>query len=292
MGSLSDTIAVARAEQRALIIPGATDAITARVIQELGFEAVYLTGAGFANARFGFPDIGLVSLAEMVDNVAAIAEAIDIPMVVDADTGYGNAMNVQRAVRLLERAGAAAIQIEDQVTPKRCGHFDGKEVIGSDEMVQKIHAAVDARQGDLLIIARTDAAAVWGIDEAIDRANLYRDAGADIMFVEAPTSQKDLARIPSEVPGIHVANMVEGGKTPILSQVDLATLGFTLIIYANSALRAAVHGVHSVLQHLRTEGSTVGVIDQMITWEERQNLVQKPQFDTIEAKYRTEENSQ
>lgn len=289
MAGFREVVATAKAEQRALIVPGATDAITARVIEQLGFAAVYVTGAGLANARFGFPDIGLVSMSEVVDHVAAIAEAIDIPLIVDADTGYGNALNVRRTVQLLERAGASAIQIEDQVAPKRCGHFDGKEVIEADEMAQKIRAAVDARCSDTLIIARTDAAAVSGIDEALERARLYRKAGADILFVEAPTSRDELARIPQTVPGTHVVNMVEGGRTPLLGQQELAALGFTLIFYANSAMRAAVFGVRTVLQHLRDEGSTVGVVDQLITWDERQALVQKPRFDDLEVKYRVKE---
>lgn len=289
MAGLREIVATAKAEQRALVVPGATDAITARVIEQLGFAAVYVTGAGLANARFGYPDIGLVDLREMVDHVAAIAEAVDLPLVVDADTGHGNALNVLRTVRLLERAGAAAVQIEDQVTPKRCGHFDGKEVIDADEMVQKVHAAVDARSSDTLIIARTDAAAVSGIDAALERAQLYRDAGADILFVEAPTSRQELARIPREVPGMHVVNMVEGGRTPLMGQQDLAALGFTLIVYANSALRAAVLGATTVLRHLRDEGSTLGVSDQLITWGERQALVQKPRFDSLEVKYRAKE---
>ena len=289
MTSLREVVTAAKADQRALIVPGATDAITARVIEELGFAAIYITGAGLANARFGYPDIGLVGLNEVVDHVAAVAESVDIPLVVDADTGYGNALNVQRTVRLLERAGAAAIQIEDQVAPKRCGHFDGKEVIDAEEMAQKIRAAVDARQLDTLIIARTDAAAVDGIDQALERAQLFHEAGADILFVEAPTSRLELARIPESVPGIHVVNMVEGGRTPLLGQQELAAMGFTLIVYANSAMRAAVLGARAVLRHLRDEGSTVGVSDRLITWEERQALVQKPLFDALEAKYRSKE---
>lgn len=286
MSRLRQVLAQAKQAQRALILPGAVDAITARVIEELGFPAVYLTGAGLANARYGYPDIGLIGMAEVVDHVAAVAEAVAIPIVVDADTGYGNALNVARTVRLLERAGAAAIQIEDQVAPKRCGHFDGKEVIAAEEMVQKIRAALDACRTDVMIIARTDAAAVHGLDEALRRAELYRDAGADILFVEAPTSRQDLARIPGAVPGIHVVNMVEGGRTPVIGRQELADMGFTLVLYANSAMRAAVQATRTVLAHLRDEGSTIGVSDRLITWDERQRLVRKPVFDALEAKYR------
>lgn len=289
MGDLQSIVSAAKADGRALIVPGATDAVTARVIEDLGFSAAYVTGAGLSNARFGYPDIGLVGMSEVVEHVAAMAENVDIPLIVDADTGYGNALNVQRAVRLLERAGAAAIQIEDQVAPKRCGHFDGKEVIDADEMVQKIRAAVDARSSQTLVIARTDAAAVLGIDEALDRAHRYQEAGADVLFVEAPTSRDDLARIPREVPGTHVVNMVEGGRTPLLGQDELGSMGFTLIVYANSAMRAAVYATRSVLQHLRDAGSTIGVTDRLITWDDRQGLVRKPLFDALEVKYRTKE---
>lgn len=289
MPGFAAAVAAAKAEGRALIVPGATDAITARVIEQLGFGAVYVTGAGLANARYGYPDIGLVGLREVVDHVAAIAEGVDIPLVVDADTGYGNVLNVQRTVRLLERAGAAAIQLEDQVAPKRCGHFDGKEVIDAEEMAQKIRGAVDARCADTLIIARTDAAAVHGIDEALERAHLYQQAGADVLFVEAPTSSEELARIPQAVPGTHVVNMVEGGRTPLMGQQELAAMGFTLIVYANSAMRAAVFGARTVLQHLRDTGSTIGATDRLISWEDRQSLVQKPLFDALEVKYGVKE---
>lgn len=285
MESLREAIANAKAMRKALIVPGATDAITVRLIEDIGFTAAYITGAGLANSGYGYPDIGLIGIREVVDHLASISETAKIPLIVDADTGYGNAINVQRTVRLLERAGASAIQIEDQVAPKRCGHFDGKEVIDADEMVQKIRAAVDACNAGTMIIARTDAGAVMGIDEAIKRAKMYQDAGADILFVEAPTSREDLARIPREVPGTHIVNMVEGGRTPLIGQDELAAMGFTLIVYANSAMRAAVFAVRRVLGHLQGAGSTVDVVDQLITWDERQSLVQKPMFEALESKY-------
>ena len=278
-------VAGAHAERRAVIVPGATDTITARVIEELGFEAIYVTGAGLSNSRFGYPDVGLITMTEMVDQVAAMAEGVSLPLIVDADTGFGNPVNVQRTVRLLERAGAAGIQIEDQMAPKRCGHFEGKEVVPAEEMVQKIRAAVDARRQDTMIIARTDAAAVLGMGEALDRAMQYLEAGADVLFVEAPTSHGDLAAIPLAVPGLHVANMVEGGKTPIVAQADLAAMGFTLVLYANSALRASVHAVREVLGHLRVAGSTELVVDRLITWHDRQSLVRKQEFEDLEARY-------
>ena len=285
MSRLRDVVAGAHAERRAVIVPGATDTITARVIEELGFEAIYVTGAGLSNSRFGYPDVGLITMTEMVDQVAAMAEGVSLPLIVDADTGFGNPVNVQRTVRLLERAGAAGIQIEDQMAPKRCGHFEGKEVVPAEEMVQKIRAAVDARRQDTMIIARTDAAAVLGMGEALDRAMQYLEAGADVLFVEAPTSHGDLAAIPLAVPGLHVANMVEGGKTPIVAQSDLAAMGFTLVLYANSAMRASVHAVREVLGHLRVAGSTEMVADRLITWHDRQSLVRKQEFEDLEARY-------
>ncbi len=285
MSRLRDVVAGAHAERRAVIVPGATDTITARVIEELGFEAIYVTGAGLSNSRFGYPDVGLITMTEMVDQVAAMAEGVSLPLIVDADTGFGNPVNVQRTVRLLERAGAAGIQIEDQMAPKRCGHFEGKEVVPAEEMVQKIRAAVDARRQDTMIIARTDAAAVLGMGEALDRAMQYLEAGADVLFVEAPTSHHDLAAIPLAVPGLHVANMVEGGKTPIVAQSDLAAMGFTLVLYANSAMRASVHAVREVLGHLRVAGSTEMVADRLITWHDRQSLVRKQEFEDLEARY-------
>jgi 2-methylisocitrate lyase-like PEP mutase family enzyme len=285
---LRSLVEEAKAQQRAILVPGATDAITARIIEQLGFEMIYVTGAGLSNARFGYPDLGLITLSEMAEQVAALSDAVDLPLLVDADTGFGSALNVRRAVRMLERAGASGIQIEDQVFPKRCGHFEGKEVVRTAEMVEKIRAAVDARQRDTLIIARTDAAAVLGVSEALERAEAYQAAGADILFVEAPTSLDELAQIPDAVPGIHVANMVEGGRTPIVAQTELAAMGFTLIVYANSAMRAAAQGTREVLDHLHRHGSTQAITDRLITWDDRQSLVRKPEFEALEARYLVE----
>ena len=229
------------ARRAAVQAPGTANALFARVIEELGFEVVYVTGAGIANMHVGAPDIGLTTLTEIANAVAAISDAVALPLVVDADTGFGNAVNVVRTVRVLERAGAAGLQIEDQVFPKKCGHFAGKAVIALDEMVQKVKAAVDARRdGDLQIIARTDARAVEGMDGAIGRAQAYIEAGADVAFVEAPTNLAELARIPREIAAPQVANIVFGGKTPDPGRAELAKLGFSLVLYANAALQAAV----------------------------------------------------
>jgi 2-methylisocitrate lyase-like PEP mutase family enzyme len=269
-----------------VLLPGAANALAARVIAASGFEAVYITGAGIANTALGVPDLGLVTLTELVDHVAAISDAVALPLVVDADTGFGNALNLRRAVRLLERAGANAIQIEDQVFPKRCGHFEGKAVIATAAMVQKIKAAADARHDpDLLIIARTDARAVEGLDAAIDRAAAYREAGADILFVEAPQSAAELEAIPARLPGPHLANIVFGGKTPGLPRERLAAMGFSGIVYANAALQAAVAGMSRVLRHLAATGSLAGVEDALASFAERQNLVDYDGFAALDRRY-------
>lgn len=269
-----------------VLLPGAANALAARVIAASGFEAVYITGAGIANTALGVPDLGLVTLTELVDHVAAISDAVALPLVVDADTGFGNALNLRRAVRLLERAGANAIQIEDQVFPKRCGHFEGKAVIAAAAMVQKIKAAADARHDpDLLIIARTDARAVEGLDAAIDRAAAYREAGADILFVEAPQSAAELEAIPARLPGPHLANIVYGGKTPGLPRERLAAMGFSGIVYANAALQAAVAGMSRVLRHLAATGSLAGIEDALASFAERQNLVDYDGFAALDRRY-------
>lgn len=292
MTTLGSVIASAEADKRAVILPGAFDALSARLIEAAGFGAVYLTGAGLANASLGVPDIGLVTATELRDHVARVADVVGIPLVVDADTGFGNAINMQRTVRQLERAGASALQIEDQVFPKKCGHFAGKAVIPADEMVQKVRAAVDARGSEnLLIIARTDARAVSTLGEALDRAHRYQEAGADILFVEAPESVEELAAIGAEFDVPLVANMVEGGKTPLLSAGELAELGFSLVLFANAALRVSQRAISELLRELYSEGGTSGALERMATWDERQASVGKPEFDALEQKYSTREFS-
>lgn len=271
-----------------LILPGAPDALGARMIERLGFEAAYITGAGVTNARLGVPDLGLITLTELADTVEAVREAVAIPLVVDADTGFGGPLNVRRTVQMLERRGANAIQLEDQEFPKRCGHFAGKEVIPAAEMVAKLHAALDARGDDaLLIIARTDAGQMLGLEEALERAELYREAGADVIFVEAPESSDELAEIGRRLKGPLLVNIVEGGATPLLPAEELGALGFSIVLYANAALRGAVRGMHVVLEHLRRTGSTIGALEQMIGWEQRQELVGKPFFDELSERYAT-----
>lgn len=269
-----------------LLLAGAANALTARVAQEVGFEAIYLSGAGISNTYLAAADIGLITSTELAAHVAAVREAVDVPIVVDADTGFGNAINVQRTVRALERAGADAVQLEDQVSPKKCGHFSGKEVISASEMVGKVQAAADARlDDDLLIIARTDARAVNGMQAAVDRAHAYLEAGADVIFVEAPNTIEELAEIPRRIRAPHVANMVEGGLTPIVPLEELGRMGFSIALYANTALRGAVAGMRAALRHLHEHGDTRDVNDLIISWEDRQALVRKPQFDALEEKY-------
>ena len=275
------------ASRAAAVLPGAPNALFARVIAQHGFPAVYVTGAGIANMSYGFPDIGLVTLAELCDHVAAIADAVELPILVDADTGFGNPLNVIRTVRLLERAGAAGIQLEDQVFPKKCGHFAGKQVIARAEMVQKIKAACDARQdGDLQVVARTDARAIEGIDAAIDRAQACVEAGADATFVEAPVETAELARIARELPVPQIANMVFGGLTPPASRDELAALGFGGVLYANAALQAALKAVDDVMAALRRDGALTQVADRLAGFEQRQQAVGKPHYDALEQRYR------
>jgi len=273
-------------EPGAFIMPGAPNALTARIIQEAGFKVLLFTGAGFANTELAVPDLGLTTMTEVVQQVGRITEVVEIPVVADADTGYGNPLNVRRTVRELERAGAAAIVLEDQTWPKRCGHFEGKQVIDREEMTAKIKAAVDARQNpDTVIIARTDARAVFDIQEAIDRANAYALAGADATFVEAPRSVEELALIPKSIAVPQMANMVEGGKTPILPTKELEAMGFKLIAYANAALRGAIRGMQLVLSGLARDGTTQAVLEHMVAWEERQRLVGLPQYNALETRY-------
>jgi 2,3-dimethylmalate lyase len=273
-------------EEPPVLAPGAANALGAKIVADCGFDTVYVSGAGIANWSLGVPDLGLTTMGDVLWNVERICDAVDLPVIADADTGYGNALGVHRTVRAFERAGVAAIQLEDQVDPKRCGHFEGKEVIPAPEMVEKVHAAADARRDeDLVIIARTDARASEGLDSAIDRANLYRDAGADALFVEAPLNEAELARIGSEVPGPLVANIVEGAKTPTLERSELGRLGFDLVIYANLAGRAAMLAMHDVLTALRAHGSSSGLEERIVSMEERNRLTGMARWEALERRY-------
>ena len=274
------------AERRGMLVPGAANALAARVIEDLGFEAVYVSGAGVTNTYWGMPDLGFVSLTEIAQHTAAIREAVDIPVLVDADTGFGNALNVRHTVRTLERAGADAIQLEDQTMPKKCGHFENKSVISTEEMAGKIKAAVDARtSSDFLVIARTDAIAVHGFDAAIERAQRYVEAGADVTFVEAPKSVDEIRAIPQRLSVPQVVNVVVGGKTPVLDQEELGKMGYGLVLYANVALQGAIAGMQAALKHLKTNGRMDEASGMVASFAERQRLVKKPLFDELDRKY-------
>jgi len=273
-------------ERRGLLVPGAGNALAARVIESMGFECVYLSGAGLTNNFYGLPDLGFVSLADVAQHTSAIRDAVALPLIVDADTGFGNALNVRQTVRVLERAGANAVQLEDQAMPKKCGHFAGKAVVDKAEMVAKVKAAVDARQSsDFLIVARTDARAVHGLDDALERAGAYAEAGADITFVEAPTSVAELSRIAAELPCPQVVNIVIGGRTPALPASAFAEMGFGMVLYANAALQGAVRGMMNALGELRRRGELPEDPALVATFAERQALVLKPLFDELDRKY-------
>jgi 2-methylisocitrate lyase-like PEP mutase family enzyme len=270
---------------RGVILPGAPNALAARVVADLGFSAVYLTGAGLTNTLLGLPDLGFLDLSQVTEHTMAIRGVVDLPLVVDADTGFGNALNVSHTVRSLERAGASAVQLEDQRAPKRCGHFDGKELIVADEMVSKIKAAVDARREDVVVIARTDACAVEGFEAAIERAGRYIDAGADMTFVEAPNSLEELKEIPKRLRAPQLLNIVLGGKTPIVDRKSCEDMGYSFVLYANAALQGMLLGMQTALQTLREKG----VLDErdscIASFAERQRLVGKEKFDEMERSY-------
>ena len=268
---------IARAE--ILIAPGVYDAYLARCVERAGFEAVYMTGAGVSQARLGVPDLGLMSFAEMVDQAERIADALEVPLIADADTGYGNAMNVARTIRAYERAGVAACHIEDQQMPKRCGHFDEKRVVSAAEMTAKIRAALDARTDpNFVLIARTDARTVEGLEPALERANAYAEAGADVIFVESPLSEDELGVIGRTVKAPLLANMVESGKTPILPADRLEALGFSIAIHPGSIGRFIGKQLEGFLQQFRTERSTLSQIDRMLTFKEQNDIVNLPGF--------------
>jgi len=276
-------------ERRGLLVPGAANALAARIIEDLGFEAVYVSGAGITNTFWGMPDLGFVSLTEMAQHTATIREAVNVPIVVDADTGFGNALNVRHTVRVLERAGADAIQLEDQTMPKRCGHFDNKSVISTEEMVGKVKAAVDARSSrDLLIIARSDALAVEGFDATVERVQRYIEAGADVTFVEAPQDTEEIRKIPQLLSVPQVVNIVVGGKTPVVGQEELAAMRYGLVLYANVALQGAIAGMQTALKQLKATGRVDGASSAIASFTERQRLVKKPFFDELDRKYSEE----
>jgi len=259
-----------------VVAPGAFNALFALLIAEAGFPAVYLSGAGVANSLLGRPDLGIATMDEMVMVAERVCEVVEIPVIADGDTGYGGVHNVARTVARYERAGVAAIQLEDQLFPKKCGHFEDKEVVSKGEMLERIAAARDARSGPdgILIIARTDARGPIDLDEAIDRACAYGEAGADILFVEAPSSREELARIGTEVADWPLmANMVEFGKTPLLPADELYTLGYSLVIYPGSITRTVTKSAREILAELKAQGTTAGRLDEMASFQDVNRVV-------------------
>jgi 2-methylisocitrate lyase-like PEP mutase family enzyme len=265
-----------------VVAPGAYDALSARLAEQAGFGAVYLTGFGASASLLGRPDIGLLSFAEMAGHARRLAEAVSVPLIADADDGYGNPLNVQRTVREYEAAGVAALHLEDQVAPKRCGHMAGKHVIEAAEMVEKVRAAVEARTGDLIVIARTDARAVEGLDAALRRARLYLEAGADALFVEAPENEDEIAAVAAAFPDVPlVFNRVDGGRTPLLGLDRIAELGFSLVILPVTTLFAAAAAVRDTLARLRSDLDG----EPALLFDEFTELIGLPEAQRLEARY-------
>jgi carboxyvinyl-carboxyphosphonate phosphorylmutase len=276
-----------------VLAPGAYDSLSARLIEQAGFEAVYMTGFGTSASLLGRPDIGLVSFGEMVDNARRIAATVEVPVIADADNGYGNPINVIRTVQEYEAAGVSAIHIEDQVAPKKCGHLEGKQVVAAGEMVEKVSAAVAARRSeDFLIIARTDARAVEGLDLALERARRYRDAGADVLFVEAPESEKEVVAVAEAFADVPLLfNWVEGGKTPPLPLERVAELGFRLVIFPLAMLFAASRSMREVLTQMRSAGTPIPVMDRLVGFDDFNELIGLPEIRALEHRFTHREES-
>ena len=269
-----------------VVAPGAHDALTAKIIEQVGFSAVYMTGYGQAASHLGKPDVGLLTLTEMVARASNIVEAVNVPVIADADTGFGNAVNVMRTLREYEKAGVAAIQLEDQVAPKKCGHMTGRQVVSKEEMVGKIKAAADVRTDpDLMIIARTDARTVHGIGEALERAKAYEEAGADILFIESPESVEEMKQITTSFKVPVLANMVEGGRTPFLPVQDLQGLGYDLVIFPTASTYLVTKALTRLMTVLKDTGTTASLIPEMITFEEFNDLIGLTKIREIESIY-------
>ncbi|HVX67750.1 MAG TPA: oxaloacetate decarboxylase [Bryobacteraceae bacterium] len=268
-----------------LVIPGVHDPLCARIAKKVGFQAVFLSGYASSAALLGAPDVGLLTLTEMVDCARRIVEAVDLPVFADGDTGHGNAANVARTMRLFERAGVAAIFFEDQVSPKRCGHMSGKQVVAPEEMIARIHAAADARvDPDLIIMARTDALAVNGIADAIERMGRYLEAGADMAFIEAPQSADQMRRILAGIKAPQMANMVPGGRTPILPARELEQLGFACVAYPTALTYVISRAARDLLEHLHRTGTTAGIEDRMMAFDEFNEMVGLPELRAWEQR--------
>ncbi len=268
-----------------LIAPGVYDGLSARIAEAAGFDALYVSGGAIARGM-GYPDVGLVTQTEMVKRLEEIRAVTHLPLIVDADTGYGNALNVIRTVRAYERAGAAALHIEDQIEPKRCGHYEGKQIVNLQEIAQKVRAALAARENpDLLLIARTDARAVVGLEEAIARGNAYAEAGADVVFVEAPQSLEEIERIAHEVRAPLLINMFWGGKTPLVSPERLAELGYRIMIVPSDLQRAAIRAMQKAVAVLRQQGNTAAIADELVSFAERESVVGLPEIEELQRRF-------
>lgn len=277
------------AQKNFVVAPGAHDALTAAIIGKLGFDAVYMTGYGQSASHLGRPDVGLMTMSEMVMRAANMVEAAGIPVIADADTGFGNAVNVMRTVREYEKAGVAVIQLEDQVMPKKCGHMIGRQIVGLDEMVGKIKAAVDARENpDFMIMARTDARTTQGIEAAIERGLAFKEAGADIVFIESPESKEEMKLINEKIPGLTLANMVEGGRTPMFKNAELKELGYNLVIYPTASTYATTKAMVDLWEGLKRDDTTETMIESsMIPFERFNELIGLPRIQEIESNYAT-----
>ena len=271
--------------KRYVVVPGAYDPLTARLVQLAGFDAVYLTGGGYSRAN-GLPDLGLFTMSENVEFISRAVDAVEIPVIADMDTGYGNALNVIRAMREFEKTGVAAFHLEDQVAPKKCGHYEGKQLVSKSEMVGKIKAAVDTRRDtDMVIIARTDSRAVEGFEAAIDRMNAYLEAGADVGFVEAPQTVEEMERIPRSIGKPALVNIFEGGKTPPLPARQLEAMGYRMGIYPSQTHRAAIFAAQEVLAVLKRDGDTAAIEHRLATFNDREQAVNTARWRELERKY-------
>ena len=285
--SKSDLLRKLIAGRETIVAPGAYDALTARIIEQAGFPAVYMTGFGTAATLLGRPDVGLLTMSEMVDNARRMAQALEVPLIADADTGYGNPLNVIRTVQEYERAGVSAIHIEDQTMPKKCGHMENKQVVAASEMLEKLHAAIEARTSpNFLIIARTDSRAVEGLDSALRRARMYREAGADVLFVEAPQSEQEVVRIASELADAPLLfNFAEGGKTPPIPLDRLRELGYRIVIFPIGALLAATTAVRKLAAEIQVHGTPIALLSEMISFGEFNQMIGLSEIQQLERRF-------
>ena len=271
-----------------IVLPGVFDALSAKIAENVGFQAIFQTGYGSAASLLGMPDFGFLNAGENIENARRIIRSVDLPVIVDVDTGYGNPLTVWKIVNDLIAYGAAGIFLEDQVWPKRCGHMRCKEVIGVDEYIQKLRAAVTASENkNFIIVARTDARAPLGIDEAIERGKMYRKEGADVVFVEAPQSEEELREIPKKINAPLLANMIENGVTPTFSADELKNMGYSMVVFPLSGLYAATYAMKKIFSHLKSKGTTKGCTDTMLDFNEFNELVELPKFMQMEKKYQS-----